>query len=180
MTFIPDESKVVYKSKDTKEEKVFDALEWLVPRIGGILTSRTRGNPAGRDYYGYYSNVARGKHKKNDHDELIPSILEPDCSSKEYKRNWSRLIQKIYEVDPLTCPKCQGRSKIPSLAGMRILAFIEDEEVIKKILNHLGLWERKARPPPKTSAPQPNAHIDKTARPGATRLPIIGSDHVLF
>ena len=38
----------------------------------------------------------------------------------------------------------------------------QDEEVIKKILNHLGLWERKARPPPKTSVPQPNAHIDKS------------------
>jgi hypothetical protein len=28
---------------------------------------------------------------------------------------------------------------------------IEDEEVIKKILKHLGLWERKARPPPKAT-----------------------------
>jgi hypothetical protein len=26
---------------------------------------------------------------------------------------------------------------------------IEDEEVIKKILKHLGLWEIKQRPPPK-------------------------------
>jgi hypothetical protein len=50
---------------------------------------------------------------------------------KEYRKNWSRLIQKIYEVDPLTCPKCQGR--------MKIISFIEDEEVIKKILKHLGL-----------------------------------------
>jgi len=30
------------------------------------------------------------------------------------------------------------------------LAFIEDEEVIKKILKHLGLWDIKARPPPKS------------------------------
>jgi len=29
LTYIPDESKVVYKSKDGKEEKTFDALEWL-------------------------------------------------------------------------------------------------------------------------------------------------------
>lgn len=27
-------------------------------------------------YYGYYSNVARGKRKKQDQDDLIPSILE--------------------------------------------------------------------------------------------------------
>jgi len=29
MTYIPDGSKVVYKSKDAKEEKTFDAPEWL-------------------------------------------------------------------------------------------------------------------------------------------------------
>ena len=29
MTYIPEESKVSYQSKDRKEEKVFDALEWL-------------------------------------------------------------------------------------------------------------------------------------------------------
>jgi len=29
MTYIPEESKVRYQSKDGKEEKVFDALEWL-------------------------------------------------------------------------------------------------------------------------------------------------------
>jgi len=37
----------------------------------------------------------------------------------------------VYEFDPLTCPRCQGR--------MKILAFIEYEEVIKKILKHLFL-----------------------------------------
>ena len=36
---------------------------------------------------------------------------------------------------------------------MRIIAFIEDEKVIKKILKHLGLWEFKPRPPPKATGP---------------------------
>ena len=36
---------------------------------------------------------------------------------------------------------------------MRIIAFIEDEEIIKKILKHLGLWEFKPRPPPKATGP---------------------------
>jgi hypothetical protein len=76
--------------------------------------------------YGFYSNVARGKREKNEQDELIPSIIEPDGSSGGYKRNWARLIQKIYEVDPLTCPKCSGK--------MKVISVIEDEDVIKKIL----------------------------------------------
>jgi len=36
---------------------------------------------------------------------------------------------------------------------MRIIAFIEDPEIIKKILKHLGLWEIKERPPPRANAP---------------------------
>ena len=50
-------------------------------------------------YYGFYSNVSRGKRKKQDQDELISSILEPEGSSKEYRKNWARLIQKIYPVE---------------------------------------------------------------------------------
>ena len=30
---------------------------------------------------------------------------------------------------------------------MRVISFIEDQDVIKKILKHLGLWEVKPRPP---------------------------------
>ncbi len=75
-------------------------------------------------------NLSRGKRKKQNQDEWIPCILELEGLSKEYRKNWARLIQKTYEADPLTCPKCQRR--------MKIISFIEDEEVIEKILKHLG------------------------------------------
>ena len=65
-------------------------------------------------YYGYYSNVSRGKRQKENQDGLIPCILEPSEDSKTYRKNWARLIQKIYEVDPLSCPKCQGVMRIIS------------------------------------------------------------------
>ena len=138
MTYLPEESKVVYQSKDGKEEKVFDALEWLAAMCSHVPN---KGQQMVR-YVGFYSNVARGKRKKNDQDELIPSILKSAGSAKEYNRNWARLIQKIYEVDPLTCPRCSGK--------MKVISIIERPEIIKKILRHLGLWEKKARPPPKT------------------------------
>ena len=32
---------------------------------------------------------------------------------------------------------------------MRIISIIEDQEVINKILLHLGLWQTNQRPPPK-------------------------------
>jgi len=40
--------------------------------------------------------MARGKLKKQDQDDLIPSILEPDGTIKEHRENWVRLIQKIW------------------------------------------------------------------------------------
>jgi hypothetical protein len=35
---------------------------------------------------------------------------------------------------------------------MRIISIIEDQEVIDKILRHLGLWPTKQRPPHKPKA----------------------------
>jgi hypothetical protein len=34
----------------------------------------------------------------------------------------------------------------------------EDEDVIKKILKHLGLWEAKLWPPPKTTCLRADTH----------------------
>jgi hypothetical protein len=73
----------------------------------------------------------------------VPSLIDSDLSAKEFRRNWARLIQKVYEVGPLIYPKCQGE--------MRVISVIEHQEIIKKILQHLGLWEIKARPPSKTN-----------------------------
>jgi hypothetical protein len=91
MTYLPEESKVIYESKDGKKEKAFDALEWLAAMSSHVPD---KGEQMVR-YYGYYSNVSRGKRKKQDQHEWIPCILEPEGSSKEYRKNWARLIQKI-------------------------------------------------------------------------------------
>jgi hypothetical protein len=56
-------------------------------------------------YYGYYSNVSRGKRRQGGLDDAIPCIIEPQGNEKVFRKSWARLIQKIYEVDPLVCPK---------------------------------------------------------------------------
>jgi len=43
---------------------------------------------------------------------------------------------------------------------------------MRKILKHIGLSEVKARPPPRANASPPDVHIDYSARPGATSLPV--------
>ena len=55
--------------------------------------------------------------------------------------SWSELMRRVFEVDVLECPRCQG--------PMRILAAIEQPEVIRRILTHLGLPPRAppAHPP---------------------------------
>lgn len=76
-------------------------------------------------YYGYYSNVSREKRKTQEKDYAIPSIIDTDGSSKEYRKklgsaNLEDLPFEIPErgsaaafhrvpikVDPLTCPKCR-------------------------------------------------------------------------
>ena len=50
------------------------------------------------------------------------------------------MIKKVYEIDPLICPKCGGT--------MHIISFIEDYKVIDKIIDHLKLTFKAERPPP--------------------------------
>jgi len=45
---------------------------------------------------------------------------------------------------------------------MRIISFIDQSEIIKKILKHLNMWEVKQRPPPRAKALHPNIQIDYT------------------
>ena len=75
----------------------------------------------------------------------ITTYEEETANRRKSRANWARLIRKIYEVDPLTCSKCNG--------VMRILAFIEEEAVIRKILEHLGLWDIPARTPKQGRGP---------------------------
>ncbi len=57
-------------------------------------------------------------------DDVIQAVIPNEMSSREFRQNWARLIQKVYEVDPLLCPKCQGT--------MKIISFIEDLDIIEK------------------------------------------------
>jgi hypothetical protein len=50
------------------------------------------------------------------------------------------MIRKVYEVDPLVCPKCGGR--------MKIISFLTDWAVVDRIIGHLKLTFVAERPPP--------------------------------
>ena len=50
------------------------------------------------------------------------------------------MIRKVYEVDPLVCPRCG--------LTMRVIAFIMDFPVVDRIIDHLNLTFVAERPPP--------------------------------
>ncbi len=56
--------------------------------------------------------------------------IPPPPGSSIFKQRWAELIKKVYEADPLPCTRCGG--------AMRNIAFIDQPEVIEKILTHLG------------------------------------------
>jgi hypothetical protein len=108
--------------------------------------------------------------QKEGSDDAVPCILEPQGDVKALRKSWARLIQKIYEVDPLICPKCQGT--------MRIISSIEDPQVIRDILEHLGLWLVRSRPPPKIHDPPIREYAAAiSAIINSERCPPLNSDY---
>ena len=106
-------------------------------------------------YYGAYSNRSRGQRRKAQaqlQGRGLAEVEEPVPPSPEraaLRRRWANLIRRVYEVDPLVCPRCG--------AEMRVIGFITEPKVIKRILDHIRKRDRVSRPPPH---PQPAvAHI---------------------
>jgi hypothetical protein len=73
-----------------------------------------------------------------------------DDFARRLIRSWARLIKKVYEADPLICPRCGGPLKIISL--------IDSAPVIESILRHLKRRDSPERPPP--PAPERSIHYD--------------------
>ncbi len=123
-----------------------DALE-LVARIINHIPEPRRHLAR---YYGAYSSVARSRRRaaRSDDSPLDDSedSLPTEGSPSLRRRQWADLIRRVYEEDPLLCPHC-GET-------MRIISFITDHRVARKILEHLGPRYPGRAPPP----PDPQVH----------------------
>ena len=101
-------------------------------------------------YYGLYSSRGRGKAREKgiidqfgvgvpeEKNEMTPDNKQNEDAptNKECNQTWAKLIQNVYEVDPLICPKCQSE--------MKVISVIFDKDEIKKIL--VCLKKNKAPP----------------------------------
>ena len=136
LSFDETEGRLLYQyDKGKLETERMDYLEFIarvtshIPDKGQVMIR----------YYGLYSNAHRGKRRKAQQAAnplLIIEQEEPFVPSK----GWAEMIRKVYEVDPLVCPRCGGQ--------MRIIAFIENHKTIDKIIRHLKLSFIAERPPP--------------------------------
>ncbi|GAB4275434.1 MAG: hypothetical protein Kow00111_28770 [Thermincola ferriacetica] len=144
---------VIYRSKMThgrnkKNFEIFMALDFIAAITQHIPDQSFQLVR----YYGWYSNRMRGDRKKRkaekrrDESEVAGNIEIIDIADYRPIRipspMWRECVKKIWEVDPLSCPRCH--------AEMKIISFIVQPDVIRKILVHLELWEEFARrrPPP--------------------------------
>ena len=90
-------------------------------------------------YYGLYANAHRGKVRKTGLAAFPLRIAEDDLQRIPVK-GWAAMIRKVYEVDPMLCPKCGGQ--------MKVIAFLADHAVVDRIIDHLKLTFAAAKPPP--------------------------------
>lgn len=106
-------------------------------------------------YYGAYSHRSRGARRAQEEAEATGTgakkppadVVEPAPTQSRHSRSrasWARLIRRIYEVDPLLCPRCRG--------PLEVLSVLVDPKVVDAILRHLHVTDQPtsvhARDPP--------------------------------
>ena len=79
-----------------------------------------------------------------------PVEEQDDPKPKSYSMTWAQRLKRVFAIDIEKCEKCGG--------PVRIIASIEDPDVIQKILKHLGLdqpGDPNSRSPPSALTDQP-------------------------
>ena len=107
-------------------ELTLDPLEWIHKVVQQI--------PAPRQhmvrYYGAYANRRRRRLQEAAKGAASMDAAGPAEGQRAAPRaSWARLLHKIFELDPLLCPKCQ--------VEMKIVSVITEPAVIDRILAHI-------------------------------------------
>jgi hypothetical protein len=127
LVYLDGEKAVLYRSKmDPRLGRNFEAmdpLEWLARMADHIPDAgkhRTH-------FYGFYASRVRASRRETETSD-VPA--EPAPAKRRCSPSWARLISKVYQADPLVCKGCGG--------PLKIVAYINDQISIKRILDHLG------------------------------------------
>ena len=150
LTYQADAGRVTYHSDKTSGPtagaETLDVLVFLarvvshIPNKGQVL----------QRYYGWYANRTRGSRRQagGDHQPavIVADVIPPALVA--VRRRGAELLRRIFEVDPLRCPRCG--------TTMRIVACLTAPAAIDRILTH----RRRPLPPtrrPRAPRPVPSA-----------------------
>jgi hypothetical protein len=129
----------------TAGSETTDAVEFLAKLTSHIPDK----NQVLQRYYGHYASRVRGMRRKagNDDETITPVMVDPEPEAvRKAKRRWAELLRRIFEVEPLRCPRCGETT-------MRVVAFITEPKTIDRILDHLRrrteTSRRRQRAPPR-------------------------------
>jgi hypothetical protein len=138
--YLPAMNRVLYQAKqghDREPSEIIDPMEF----VARVLTHIPDPNRHCIRYFGQYANRAKSKSNKDSTSPEASDENKPTLAPvSKLRRRWADLIRRVYQDDPLTCPKCGSR--------MRIISFITQHRVIKRILEHLKNRANETRGPP--------------------------------
>ena len=79
---------------------------------------------------------------------VAAEVEVPTVAERRASLTWAQRLRRVFNIDIETCPACGG--------SVRIVACIEDPEVIRKILAHLAgkSVDLEATRPPSRGPPQ--------------------------
>jgi hypothetical protein len=87
----------------------------------------------------YWTEWNPGKLRKASRVPVALGMIEEEPPPVPSK-GWAEMIRKVYEVEPLLCPRCGGR--------MKVIAFLTEHAVVDRIIRHLELTFVAEKPPP--------------------------------
>ena len=122
-----------------RDQRIFSVLEFLAElqqHLPDLWEQNSR-------FYGIYSARSRGAEKEKP--EPITAPYLPDASAKPSQK-WAALMKRVFEIDPLTCPRCGST--------MKIKALVTDPHEISRIIKILGLPTAASPPPLLVSIPE--------------------------
>jgi len=139
--------------KTGQDSRLFDPLDW----VHAITTQIPDPRQHMVRYQGAYANRVRRLYRAQERTEVGEQrgageeprrASEPEADDvpewvTQRRRSWARLLRRIYEVDPLVCPRCGEE--------MKVVAVITDPVVVDRILAHRR--EKKIESPFEPRAP---------------------------
>lgn len=139
---------MTYSTKDGQVKR-FEPLEFLAL----LCAHLPRPYESLIRFYGAYSCRVRGQQRKKAAEQKKKAEQGSEVQLAELptkaSSTWAACIKRIYEINPLECPKCK--------ATMRVIAFITDEKAIAGIMKSQGIPEQK---PPKPLGRGPSVDVE--------------------